>query len=375
MNSVNRQRILELAMTAPSVDNAQPFYFRWEGDRLLVFRDEVRDRRRGNAGNYVSMVGLGCLVECIAIAASGEGLSADIDFTYDMGRLDAPWLGITLRPGPAEPDELLPGLNIRCSDRRQYQGGDLSDRVFGQVMADVDQFQACKLYFQEPSDQKLLDYILRCEGFLWADKYILPEMLSWVRWTQKEVHRTRDGVPWQSLGVTFLTSRLMRFVAKSERLRQLARRSGGPLRAQRRTLKAQIRSAAALGCITAQDTRPETMLQVGRLFLRAWVRLNMSGYGVQVMANPSIHVFQHVAGIIPEDYPAESKQLFAEGERILAKAFGLEEDKIPTWMFRTGKSSPLPAKMRTLRLPLLSVVQSKSGQVSSQLRQRQEHTG
>ncbi|MEJ2558271.1 MAG: hypothetical protein P8186_19060 [Anaerolineae bacterium] len=374
MNSVNRQRILELAMTAPSVDNAQPFYFRWEGERLLVFCDEARDRRRGNAGNYVSMVGLGCLVECIAIAASGEGLSADIDFTYDMGRLDAPWLGITFRPDPAEPDELLPDLNIRCSDRRQYQGGDLSDRVFGQVMADVDQFQACRLYFQEPSDQKLLDYILRCEGFLWADKHILPEMLSWVRWTQEEVHRTRDGMPWQSLGVTFLTSRLMRFVAKSERFRQLARRSGGPLRAQRRTLKAQIRSAAALGCITVQDIRPETMLQVGRLFLRAWVRLNMSGYGVQVMANPSIHVFQHVVGIIPEDYPAESKQLFAEGERILAMAFGLEEDNIPAWMFRTGKSFPLPAKMRTLRLPLSNVVRSKSEQVSSQLRQRQQHT-
>jgi hypothetical protein len=241
-------------------------------------------------------------------------------------------------------------------------------------MADVDQFQVCSLYFQDPSDQKLLDYILRCEGFLWADEHILPEMLSWVRWTQKEVRRTRDGMPWQSLGVNFLTSRLMRFVAKSERFRQLARRSGGPLRAQRKALEAQIRSAASLGCITVQDTRLETMLQLGRLFLRAWVHLNMSGYGVQVMANPSIHVFQHVVGIIPEDYPAESKHLFAEGQRILVKAFGLDEDKIPAWMFRTGKSSPLPAKMRTLRLPLTSVVQSESEQVGSQLRQRQGHT-
>lgn len=367
MDSVSRQRILELAMTAPNVDNAQPFYFRWDENRLLVFRDEGRDRQRGNVGNYVSMVGLGCLVECVDIAASGEGLSADVDFQYDAQNLNAPWLAITFLPDPANPDDLLTGLKRRCSDRRQYQGGELSDQVFGQVRADVAHFQGCRLYFQDPSDPMLLDYLLQCEEFLWADKHILPEMLSWVRWTQKEVRRTRDGVPWQSLGVNFLTSRLIRFVAKSEWFRQLARRSGGPLRAQQKTLEAQIRSAAALGCITVQDSQPKTMYRLGRLFLRAWVRLNMSGYGVQVMANPAIHVFQHVASIIPEDYPVESKQVFAEGERILTEAFGVPEGEIPAWMFRTGKSSPLPAEMRTLRLPLSRVVRPESGEVRSSI--------
>jgi hypothetical protein len=360
MNSEKRQRILELATTAPNVDNAQPFYFRWEGDQLLVFRDEARDRRRGNAGNYISMVGLGCLAECITIAADGEGLGVGIDFTYEVGRLEAPWLVISFHSGAAEPDELLPGLKLRCSDRRRYQGGDTSDPVFAQAMADADRFQDCSLHFQEPSDHELLDYLLRCERFLWADRQILPEMLSWVRWTPEETRRTRDGLPWQALGVSYLTSRFMRLIAKSERFRQLARRTGGPLRAQQKTLEAQIQSSAALGCIAVQDKRLETMLALGRLFLRAWVRLNMSGYGVQVMANPSIHVFQHVASIIPDDYPAESKQVFAGGRRVLAKAFALQQGAIPAWMFRTGKSSPLPTQMRTLRLPLSRVIRADS---------------
>jgi hypothetical protein len=371
MNGLNRKRILELAMTAPNVDNAQPFYFRWEGDRLLVFRDGERDRRRGNAGDYTSMVGLGCLVECIAIAASGEGLATDIDFTYDRRHLDGVWLAATFRPSPAEPDELLSGLKRRCSDRREYQGGDLSDRVFEEIMDNTDQFHGCRLYFRNPSSQELLDYLLQCEGFLWADEHILPEMLSWVRWTPEEARRTRDGLPWQSLGVSYLASRLMRFVSRSERFRRLARRSGGPLRAQRKTLEAQVRSSAALGCITVQDKRHETFLRLGRLFLRAWVRLNMSGFGVQVMANPAIHVFQHVFGIIPDDYPAESKRVFATGEKILGQAFGVAEGEIPAWMFRTGKSSPLPAEMRTLRLPLSRVVRSGVQGVGEELGGRQ----
>jgi len=365
MNSVKRQRIVKLAMTAPNVDNAQPFYFRWEGDRLLILRDEARDRQRGNAGNYVSMVGLGCLAECVAIAASGEGLPAEVAFRYDEQRPNAPWLTVSFGPQKVDPDELLPGLKLRCSDRRQYEGGNLSDPVFQEVIADADHFRGCRLTFQDRLDQKLTAYLLQCEEFLWADKQILPEMLSWVRWSRKEVQLTRDGMPWRSLGVSFLVSRLMRLVARSKRFRRLARRSGAPLRAQQRTLEAQIRTSAALGCITVRDTKVQTMFRLGRLFLRAWVRLNMSGFGVQVMANPAIHVFQHVAGIIPEDYPTESKLTFARGESILAEAFGLAEGEIPAWMFRTGKSSPLPAEMKTLRLPLSSVVRSEAQRASS----------
>lgn len=358
MNSEERRRILELAMTAPNVDNAQPFYFRWEGDRLLIFRDEERDRRRGNAGNYISMVGLGCLVECMTIAASGEGLAANTDFRYEAQQPRSAWMVIAFESASDGPDELLPGLKLRCSDRREYQGGNLSDQVFQQVTADVGQFPACSLYFREPSEQALLAYILQCEGFFWADKHILPEMLSWVRWTDEEVRSTRDGMPWQAMGVSFMTSRLMRLVARSGRFRRLARRSGGPLRAQRKTLVAQVKSAAALGCITVRDARSETMLQLGRLFLRAWVRLNMSGFGLQVMANPAIHVFQHTAGIIPDDYPEESKQVFARGRRILTEAFGVQEGEIPAWMFRTGISPQLPAGMRTLRRPLSQIVRA-----------------
>lgn len=358
MNNECKRRILELGMTAPNVDNAQPFYFRWKDNQLLVFRDNERDRQRGNAGNYISMVGLGCLVECLAIAANGEGLSAEIDFRYNTQNLNAPWLAITFNPSTEESDPLLAGLKLRCSDRRKYLGGELPDHVIEKVVVDVNNTPGCNLYFQEPNHQNLVEYVLMCEGFLWADKYILPEMLSWVRWSEKEVHRTRDGMPWQSLGVNYLISRLLMLVAKSERFRQLAQRSGGPLRSQRKTLEAQIQSSAALGCITVQDTEAETTLWLGRLFLRTWVRLNMAGFGVQVMANPAIHVFQHVAGIIPKDYPEESKHVFSNGERILADTFKLQEDEIPAWMFRTGKSSQLPEKMRTLRLPLSRLVRS-----------------
>lgn len=359
MDRETKERILELGMTAPNVDNAQPFYFRWDKDQLLIFRDESRDRKRGNPGNYASMVGLGCLVECIAVAANGEGFSSKVDFLYDAQSPNAPWLAVSFHSLSEEPDELLSGLKLRSSDRRTYQGGNLSAQVFQGTIEDAKYFKDLNLYYQEASNEVLLDYLLRCNEFLWLDKHILSEMLSWVRWNKDEVQRTQDGMPWQSTGVNFITSRFMWLVAKSKRFREFAQRSGGPMRAQQKSLKAQILSSAALGCITVRDTHPESMFRLGRLFLRTWARLNMSGYGVQVMANPSLHVLLYEAGILPKDYPEESRRVFTEGEKILADVFELQEGEIPAWMFRTGKSSPLPSEMKTLRLPLSKVVQSK----------------
>ncbi len=352
MDHAMRQRILELGMTAPSVDNSQPFYFRWDGDRLAVHRDGARDRRRGNAGNYVSMVGLGCLAECLAIAASGEGLTADIRLTYEADGADAHWLLVSFQSGAGEPDELIRGLKLRCSDRRVYQGGEPSDPVFQQAQAEAERFERCSFYLRDPDHSALLDYLKRCEGFLWEDEQVLPEMLSWVRWSRSAVQRTRDGMPWQSLAVSFPVSRLMQLVGRSERFRSFARRVGAPLRAQQQTSEAQVLSSAALGCLAVQDSQPLSMFQLGRAFLRIWVRLNLSGYGVQVMANPAMHAFQHAVGVLPDDYPEASKRVFAEGNRILSAAFGCPKDQTPAWMFRTGISSPLPAEMRTLRQPV-----------------------
>lgn len=348
MDDESRHRIIELGMTAPSVDNTQPFHFRWDGDRLEIFRDGARDRKRGGAGHYVSMVGLGTLVECLTIAAGGEGYVTDTTVTFDPGRLEGPWASLSFRSSDVEADELLDGLPLRSSDRRLYRGGSLDDDVFARIAADNDGL-AGGLYFQDRPDERLLDYLLTCEVFMWNDEYILPEMLSWVRWSRSAVERTRDGVPWQALAVGILPSRVMMLVAKSTRFRRLARRTGGPLSAQQKSLEAHVRSSAALGCFTVPDTRPVSMLRVGRAFLRTWVRLNMAGYGVQVMANPSLHVLQHTAGVIPEDYPEVSKRVFAGGRDVLTQAFGCSENEIPAWMFRTGKSDPVLPAMRTLR--------------------------
>jgi hypothetical protein len=325
-------------------------------DQLLIFHDDERAKRRGNAGNVASFIALGCLLESIDIAASGESLQPDFHLTINDTKPDDHWVEVHFVETDSPEDPLLPGLAIRCSDRRPYRGGDLAHPVFEAIRDDLDHIKGCGLFFQDTPDATLIDYILECEEFLWRDPYVLVDVLKWVRWNDRQAQETRDGIHWRGLGVPFLLSRVMKLAYHYEKFRNFLRRTGAPMRSQRQVGAKMIESSAALACFGVNDTRPESLIAVGRAFFRAWVRLNQAGYGVQVMANPSLHVFQHVAGILPDDYPESSVQTFARGRQVLSDSFGINSDEIPAWMFRTGISSELPASWRTLRRHLGEIV-------------------
>lgn len=351
MDTTVQTRVAELARWAPNVDNAQPFYLRWDGDRLHVLRDAGRDRRRGNAGHYASYVGLGCLVEYIRIAASEAAWQAEIELPPDPVEESEQWATVRFASG-ATPDELLPGLRLRASDRRRYEGGQPNDPVFAEIAADVQRMSECRLAFVDGGEPALLKYLVDAEALIWKDPYLLPEMLSWVRWSNAEADQTLDGVPWQSLGVSFVVSRFLYLLSKSSFIRRLAFRSKGPLRQRQAELRDQIASSAALGCVTVGNPTRPAMVIVGRAFVRAWLRLNLAGYGVQVMASPALHALQHATGVLPDDIPVGLQRTFAGGRQILTRAFSAPPDSYPVWMFRTGRSSALPENMRTRRRPL-----------------------
>lgn len=351
MDAATRTYVLDLARWAPNVDNAQPFRFRWDGERLLVLRDAGRDRTRGNAGNFASHVGLGCLLEYIRIAASESNHEIELALPEDGVTHDGPCAEVAFVAG-GETDELVSGLRLRRSDRRPYEGGSLEDSVFAETAKDMDQFAACRLHLLDAAGPDLMRYLLDAEALMWKDPHLLPEMLSWVRWSQREADRTRDGMPWQAVGVNFVVSRVMYLLSRSATLRRLARGARGPERRQREQARRSIDSSGALGCFTTSEPMPRAMVQVGRAFARAWLRLNLAGYGLQVMASPALHALQHAVGVLPADIPADCRRTFALGRDLLTRAFGASSEAYPVWMFRTGVSSTLPAKMRTRRRPL-----------------------
>lgn len=341
------ERIVEATNTAPSADNCQPWRFSWDGEALAIEHDPVRAKSVLDHLGRMSQITLGGVVEALTIAAAAEGLAPRLDLT--PGLPGATWATARFEPATG-PHELQGTLEPRCTDRRSYRGGSLEGPVFDAIRSDAARDPGCGVRFVEGCPHDLRDYLLRGDGYVWHHDGPYRDIMAWFRFTQREIDETRDGAPWRSLG--FDIPELPGLGLARSRVVQHLLDKGGFSRLWRRRLAAQLASSAGLFCVTAPSTSPLDFVRAGRLALRAWLRLNRAGYGVQPFIVQSVFAHAFAEGNPAPGTLPEYIELFRRGPSLLARAFGLGAGEQAIWLFRTGRSPAMPAKLRTRRLPV-----------------------
>ena len=121
----------------------------------------------------------------------------------------------------------------------------------------------------------------------------------------------------------------------------------------------KLNSSAAIGCISVRAIEVPHVIEAGKLAMRAWLKLNRAGYGVQPYSALSLLSFYKKAGVNIEGVPDTFWQSIHQGFGVMQRLFGLASSEIPLWLFRTGISSPMPDKVRTLRLKFIDIFSIK----------------
>jgi hypothetical protein len=116
-----------LARWAPSGDNESPWRFEIiDQHHLVVHARDTRDWCIYDLDGTSSQIAVGALLENIAIAASGEGLTADYQLRPDSPDT-APVIDVWLQPGEgAAPDPRLNFITSRVTQRRPFTTRELS---------------------------------------------------------------------------------------------------------------------------------------------------------------------------------------------------------------------------------------------------------
>ena len=342
------RRIVAAALTAPSGDNCQPWRYAWDGAVLQVTRDAERARHAVDHLGHASLLTLGCVLEAIALAAGQEGLGAEARLSLDEpgGR----WASVRLSPGGGSADPLAGAIARRATDRRLYRGGSLDHEVFAAIRGDAAAAGACGIRFVDRPSRELVDYIARADGYVLRHEEVYRDLLRWVRMSQREVEETRDGVSWRTSGLELPETRALALFRHPRAWSALNR--VGLYRATPVLARLQIASSAALSCVTVRSRRPEDVVAAGRLAYRAWLRLNRAGHGVQPLTLASMLAYTSAVAELPAWVAPDLRALLRGGRGVLARAFGMGDEELPVWMFRTGISGPLPERLRTLRLPV-----------------------
>ncbi len=348
------QRMLQLILRTPSPENAQPWRFVVDGNQLAVYHSAAR-AKLATFPDDLSVLGVGMLAEAITLAASTEGLDAELTFALAERGDEQPWLYASLHHAECTPDPLATALSLRHTDRRRYAGGNLSDPVFQAVQEQARSFVGARLYLTDHYPDAYLQQVMAADEASLAWDEMRRDLNRWLRFTEREIHRTEDGIPWRALlrnpqrpwhylqsRLWWLETRLDWFPAWLLNLEKRLFDDSGDLTPK------SFADGAGIGCITTVSGAIMDLVAAGRLVLRTWLLLNWRGYSVQPMTNLTSIVYPQRLG--KWSLPSAFASMVADGYHCLQQTFGFPDCETPIFAFRTGLPiAPYPSTAQTKR--------------------------
>jgi hypothetical protein len=349
-------RVVTLAARAPSGDNTQPWTFSWNGRLLTVIFHPTKARHVLDAGLSGVKISLGCVAESVAIAASEYGLAIDCQYQNLPEKDQGAAAHITFVQDRRKIDPLLDAVEKRNTDRRLFQKGPMPGEDLNEVWNRSDGRNEVSIHCIESLAPDLFEYVVAAESLVTRHPRIFTDTLPWIRLSEEELRQTEDGMPWRGVGVNVFQYPFIRFVrAVPNAFPWLSRAGMGSAYAAR--VKQLLRSSAGLFCVCARDRASFSLIEAGRLAMRLWLRLTQLGYGVQPLTLSSLLLYNAKIGVLDADSVRLFGRQYKEGESILRRAFSIPDDSLPVWLFRTGRSSPLPAAWFTRRKALDRVLE------------------
>jgi len=204
--------ILELARWAPSGDNTQPWRFEVvDAHRLVVHGFDTRDHCVYDLDGHPSQIAHGALLETLAIAASGQGLRADITRRLDSPETRPDYEVRLIPDAGVRPDPLLPFVTRRTVQRRPMRRNPLT-AAQKQALEDAVAPAFAVRWFEGGQRWPLAKLMFDNARLRLTLPEAYPVHRDIIEWNARY---SEDRVPDQALGLDAMTLRLMRWVMGS----------------------------------------------------------------------------------------------------------------------------------------------------------------
>jgi hypothetical protein len=331
------EKIAQAGALAPSGDNLQPWTFLNDDESLLILHDPNQDRSLFNVRHLASYIALGAVLENVLIAATKYNYRANICYFPEPQKQDL-LARVTFARG-AEADSLVNSIENRCTNRRPYETRALDGSIIQRLNLDRNRFPHIGLVWlsDQSSLKKIGTIVSRADRLLFENPWIHSHLFSTLRWSAKEVERTRDGLPIETLELGSIGSKAFRALRKWSVVKIL-NTCGLSAMASRQSAMLMRRSSAA-GLITAPDTSPLSFLQVGHVFQRLWLQVTKENLALQPM---TAVVFLQLRSIIGDHQGLTPHQITTASSlrEDLAKIYVVSPGRVPAMHFRIGYAPP-----------------------------------
>ena len=327
------QRILDIAVYAPSGDNAQPWRFVCNGNTVFIYNLPDRDATLYNFRQRGSYVGHGALIENICIAAAHEGLETAVAYFPGPALCVAK---IELTPDSKKEQPLYDMIKLRSCNRKPYDMKPLGPRDMTLIQDSVGHSGVSLVLIDDKEDiSKLAVAVATNERVLMEHKGLHDFLFSMIRWSRSEEQRS-PGLFIRTMEFPGPVRILLKYVISHWSLlkvlnligmsKSIAQQSG-----------AVYKASSVVGALIIDSDADQAYIDAGRVLQRIWLTATLSGLSMQpITAIPYLR--DRVEAGESEMFSVEHRTLIRQAYAVMVRAFGIRrEERHIAMVFRLGR--------------------------------------
>lgn len=268
---------VHLGSLAPSGHNAQPWTVRVVGPtRLRLGVARARRLPAVDPEDRETLISLGCFLENFFVGARSHGLDPEVR-VVGTSASDPEVLDVTLREARPRPYP-LERIRRRRTVRRGHLGRELKDADVRSLLAP---FEGRASFFPAASApaRRLAEATIEANRMqAWRDE-AQDELSRWIRWSDDDVRRRRDGLTPDSMEIAGLAAwYVRRFMSRESVLTPGFRERSVD------AVRRQLRSYGGWLVVTSSDGSVRSLLDAGRRFERMLLGVRERGIAVHPMS-------------------------------------------------------------------------------------------
>lgn len=192
-------QLIKLAAHAPSGHNTQPWRFSYDEHSITIRPDFTRALPVVDADNHALYISLGCALENLLIAAKYYQLAATTQLITESSD---PQIRVELEnANQPENADLFDYILKRQVCRKVYRNEQLHPETLSLLFRqEAEPGVFVKVFTKSAELEFLIQYIVEGSNAQMRNKAFTHELVSWMRFNEKEALRRSDGIWFASMG-------------------------------------------------------------------------------------------------------------------------------------------------------------------------------
>ena len=328
------QKILEMAVYAPSGDNSQPWKFVVKDNEIKIFNIPERDNFYLNFRQSGSYVAHGALIENIVIVASQNGYKADISLFPDSREPDLVAVVKLTQTNPTE-ERFYPFIKERVTNRKPYENKKLSEgqkRSFLNAPEEVGGGGKIILVDEEDKMKLIGEASSAMEQIALETDFLHKLFFGDIVWTEEEEHEKKRGLYIKTMELPAPAQILFKIIRYWPVMRIFNMLGFAKMVAK--TNAKLYASGGVFGAVVVDGDSPRDFINAGRLTQRVWLKATKMKLGFHPVTGILFLARRVMAGETQELSEAHIELIKKSYEKIKL-AFGAENGVI-AMAFRIG---------------------------------------